>query len=70
MTPEIERRHFGPNWQRKCDNCGQSPVVGQRGDLCGPCYFGTADALNGGWWDDKANAISEAFAEEHLPEAK
>ena len=70
MTPEMERREFGPNWQRKCQNCDQSPVVGKRGDLCGCCYFGTADALDGGWWDEKTDSFNKAFLEEHVPAEK
>lgn len=32
------------DWGGKCEVCGQSPVISATG-LCGPCTFGTADAL-------------------------
>lgn len=37
-----------PNWEGKCEVCGQSPVVGDLG-LCGPCCFGEADTIDGNW---------------------
>lgn len=37
-----------PNWEGKCEVCGQSPVVGDLG-LCGPCCFGEADTIGGNW---------------------
>jgi hypothetical protein len=37
-----------PNWDATCENCGEKPTVG-RSRLCGPCYFGEADAAGGNW---------------------
>lgn len=37
-----------PDWTRKCEVCGQSPVVSCTG-LCGPCTFGEAETVNGNW---------------------
>jgi len=36
------------DWSRKCEVCGQSPVVIETG-LCGPCTFGEADTAGGNW---------------------
>lgn len=63
-------KKFRPDWDHKCENCGHTPVVGKNGDLCGPCYFGTADAVNGGWWDDGKDDFDDSFVEEHIPAAK
>jgi hypothetical protein len=62
-------RDYAPAWMRRCESCRSKPVVPVSG-LCGPCHFGTAEALNGGWWDYKANDFNETFAENHLPEAR
>lgn len=51
---------FEPDYDRKCYNCGQSPVVtGVMGgkvvydsEMCGPCTFGTAEALAPTWWNE------------------
>ena len=37
-----------PDWTGTCDNCGASPIVPATG-MCGPCTFGTADAIDGNW---------------------
>lgn len=37
-----------PDWTRKCENCGESPIVPMTG-LCGPCTFGEAGTLGGNW---------------------
>ena len=37
-----------PDWEKKCENCGASPIVPETG-LCGPCTFGEADTANGEW---------------------
>jgi hypothetical protein len=58
-------RKFRPNWNATCDNCGQKPVVPTSG-LCGPCHFGTHEAVNGGWWDEAADDFDSDFVEEHL----
>lgn len=59
------KKELRPNWDESCDNCGQSPVVPMSG-LCGPCHFGAADAVNGGWWDESTDDIDEDFADEHM----
>jgi hypothetical protein len=56
---QIDLDEYVPNYNRECENCGQSPVVegqkdGQivfRGTLCGPCTFGTSKALDPKWWN-------------------
>lgn len=55
--PELER-DFAPNWQRACCNCAAKPVVPLSG-LCGPCHWGTAAAVDGGWWDEAAKTIHD-----------
>jgi hypothetical protein len=35
-------------WTKTCKNCGETPVVKFSG-MCGPCTFGEADTLRGGW---------------------
>ena len=52
MSKSKEQREWEPEWTKKCDNCGETPIVPDS-ELCGPCYFGTAQALMGGWWDDE-----------------
>lgn len=37
-----------PDWTRKCENCGETPVVPATG-MCGPCTFGEAEAARGNW---------------------
>lgn len=61
-------RGYRPDWQGKCENCGSSPTVPTSG-LCGPCHFGTAEAVGGGWWDEQANDFDKEFANDHLKEA-
>lgn len=39
---------FEKDWSRKCENCGQTPVVNATG-LCGPCTFGESDTAHGNW---------------------
>ena len=46
-----EIRDYRPDWQAKCENCGSSPTVPVTG-MCGPCTFGEADMVGGGWWDE------------------
>ena len=43
-----------PDWTRKCENCGAAPIVPMTG-LCGPCTFGEADTIAGGWWNDETD---------------
>ena len=51
---------FTPDYDRECDNCGQSPVVtaidaaGENRlltSLCGPCYFVESRMLDPGEWN-------------------
>lgn len=65
-----QQKEFRPNWQEGCDNCGQTPTVGESSGLCGPCYFGTHEAVNGGWWDDSRNDFNDDFVEEHIPASR
>lgn len=58
-------RQFRPDWDHVCENCGQKPTVPLSG-LCGPCHFGTADGVNGGWWDEGADDFDEEFVDEHV----
>ena len=37
-----------PDWTKACFVCGARPVVPATG-MCGPCTFGTADAMDGNW---------------------
>jgi hypothetical protein len=39
---------FEKDWSRKCENCGETPVVNATG-LCGPCTFGESDTAHGNW---------------------
>ena len=43
LDPDIK-----PNWSRKCENCGATPIVPITG-MCGPCTFGEADTADGNW---------------------
>lgn len=58
-------REYGPNWNAKCENCGSTPVVRCSG-LCGPCHFGTAEAVGGGWWDEATKDFDADFLDEHV----
>ena len=49
-----------PDWSKQCETCEESPVVPMSG-LCGPCHFGTADALMGDWWDEHKDDIRDDF---------
>lgn len=37
-----------PDWEHKCEVCGQKPVHRLTG-MCGPCTFGEADTYGGNW---------------------
>ena len=39
---------FEKDYSRKCEVCGDVPVVRATG-LCGPCTFGEADTAGGNW---------------------
>lgn len=46
-VPE-KSRDAEPDWSRKCEVCGQSPVMPFSG-MCGPCTTGEADTAFGNW---------------------
>lgn len=54
MNDDLKKRKrekddpFGKDYSRKCEVCGQKPVV-QAVGLCGPCTFGEADTIDGNW---------------------
>jgi hypothetical protein len=50
--PEQEDSDLKPDWKTPCFICSQIPTVPLTG-MCGPCTFGTADALLGGWYKEK-----------------
>lgn len=58
-------RDFQPNYDHACENCGSTPTVPLSG-LCGPCHFGTAEAVGGGWWNDGDDDFDEAFVDAHM----
>lgn len=39
-----------PDYTRKCENCGASPVVSLTG-LCGPCTFGESVCSDSKEWE-------------------
>ena len=55
-TDSSQKDDFRPDWSMPCDNCGASPIVPLTG-LCGPCNFGEADTIQGGWWDDRKDEM-------------
>lgn len=57
MTDAECRNNYQPNWKRKCQ-CGATPVVPVSG-LCGPCHWGKAATINGGWWDEKKQDLAD-----------
>jgi CO dehydrogenase/acetyl-CoA synthase alpha subunit len=46
-TP-IKVEETRPDWTRKCENCGATPIVPVTG-MCGPCTFGEAETAGGNW---------------------
>ena len=48
---ERAKKRYRPDWDQVCKKCGSKPVV-PVSSLCGPCHFGEADKVGGGWWDD------------------
>ena len=50
---------YEPDYEQECQNCGQTPCVTAMKDgkvvasfeMCGPCTFGTAKALDPDWWN-------------------
>lgn len=58
MSPQKAKpEDLRPDWRGRCHNCGSSPTVPLTG-LCGPCTFGTAEAVGGGWWDEDTQSLS------------
>ena len=55
-TDTVTKDDFRPDWSMPCQNCGASPVVPLSG-LCGPCHFGEADTVMGGWWDEQKDEM-------------
>ena len=55
----LEMDGYKPDYESKCENCDQSPCVTAVLDgkevhhfgMCGPCTFGTAQALDPDWWN-------------------
>ena len=60
MTEKIEVESYEPDYTSECMVCGQSPVVTvvregeviHSTEMCGPCTFGTAKALDPDWWNN------------------
>ena len=56
--PNPNKTEYVPDYEVECENCGETPTVTifQNGliqsqtELCGPCCFGTADAINPDNW--------------------
>ena len=44
---EADRR-IKPDWSKKCDVCGNCPIVPITG-MCGPCTFGESETAGGNW---------------------
>jgi len=77
LTKKQIIKMFEPDWDRVCERCEPDiepkldrtcegcecyiePVVPMSG-LCGPCHFGTAEALGGSWWHDTKQELKEGF---------
>ena len=50
-TDTTTKEDVRPDWSMKCQVCGASPIVPLT-CMCGPCTWGEADTINGGWWDE------------------
>lgn len=37
-----------PDWTKKCEICGETPIVPLTG-MCGPCTWGEAETAGGNW---------------------
>ena len=48
QNKELTEKESSPDWSRKCEICGQSPIVPITG-MCGPCTFGEAETDGGNW---------------------
>jgi len=56
-SQENLKKNFEPDWDNFCSNCMGLPIVPISG-LCGPCHFGTIDAMLGNWWDPISKSIN------------
>ena len=56
QTATATKDDFRPDWSLPCDHCGASPIVPLMG-LCGPCTFGEANTIFGGWWDERKDEM-------------
>lgn len=45
---EQREENTAPDWTKKCEVCGQKPIVPVTG-MCGPCTFGEAETAGGNW---------------------
>jgi hypothetical protein len=54
----VRKKDYRPDYSKKCMNCDGTPVVPST-QLCGPCHFGEADTVAGGWWDDAKDDFAE-----------
>ena len=55
-TDTTPKDDFRPDWSLPCANCEATPVVPLSGQ-CGPCHFGEADMVTGGWWDEQKDEM-------------
>lgn len=55
---ECNKEDFRPDWDDSCLSCESSPTVPFTG-LCGPCTFGQAETVAGGWWDEENGDFSD-----------
>jgi len=46
--PDPGDEQVQPDWTKKCEVCGETPIVPLTG-MCGPCTFGEADTAGGNW---------------------
>lgn len=59
MGDSLKFDSYDPDFDHNCIVCGQNPVVTlvRKGEvvyeteMCGPCTFGTAKALDWDWWN-------------------
>ena len=56
---EKKETKFEPDYNKSCENCGQTPVVTQVNSkgkvirnfkMCGPCMFGDSSCVDPGEW--------------------
>lgn len=49
ITGEKAKNLCCPDWSKKCEVCGASPILPLTG-MCGPCTFGEAETIDGNWF--------------------